>query len=219
MDKCIICGKEFIRIGHQKTCSPECRKKWQTKYMQKWWDKHYGNRTIACVICGKEFESRYGRITCSTECQEKRSKQIDSSWYTKNYHLKIKTCVICGKKFSGRGRSKVCSDECLEKYKKQKSKEEWEAYSQAKYGEIITRYLIDKLKKLNKKFVYKNEQYTIYKNNYSSDIYEIYWKSTSSKKMLKLSYVSDQQGGVKKIKSVTFWDDYEKDSILEELTY
>jgi len=228
--KCVICGKEFIRIGIQKTCSPECSKELERRYMKDWWDESYGDRTSICVVCGKKFESRYGKITCSEECQEKRAKQINQEWYKENYKPKIKKCVICGKEFSGGGRSKVCSDECLDKYNKLYNVEVWKTYSKNKYGKVITRYLINKLKELKGEFTYKGEKYFMVKHgNYGTldsnlTFNWIYWKSRDSNKMLKMEYVMNKVednhcSGIKEIKSITFWDDYDHDIVLEELRY
>ena len=114
--KCVICGKEFIRVGVQKTCSPECSEELKRRYMKEWYDNSVGNRTAICVVCGKEFEQRNGTNTCSEECRIKRAKQIDQEWYKKTYKSKIKKCTICGKEFSGRGRSKTCSKNCRKEY-------------------------------------------------------------------------------------------------------
>lgn len=228
--KCVICGKEFIRVGVQKTCSPECSEEWKRRYMRKWYEENVGDRTAICVVCGKEFEQRNGTNTCSEECRIKRAKQIDQEWYEKTYEPKIKVCAICGKEFSGRGRSKVCSDECLDKYNKQYSKGVWKMYSENKYGEVITRYLINKLKELKNEFTYKGEKYVI--DDYGSpgmwggDHAEnwIYWKSQDSGKMLKMEYVmykvdDNHYTGIKEIKSITFWEDYDEGIVLEELNY
>jgi len=80
MDKCVICGKEFIPMFGRKTCSKECSQELKKLYNKKHYDSVVGDRTKKCVVCGKEFESRYGRITCSEECQKLREKEMDNKW-------------------------------------------------------------------------------------------------------------------------------------------
>ena len=216
-------------MGVQKTCSPECSEEMTKRYMKDWYDESYGDRASICVVCGKEFEQRYGRITCCDECQEEREKFIDQEWYKKTYKPRVKQCDICGKEFSGRGRSKVCSDKCLKEYNKQQRKVEWEMYSKNKYGEVITRCLINKLKELKPEFTYKGEKYhVIKKGNYGTldgdTLFNwIYWKSMNSDKALRMEYVSEvgdnHYSRIKEVKSVTFWDDYGEGIVLEELNY
>ena len=205
MNKCVICGKEFLRVGVQKTCSPECSEEMTKRYMKDWHDRQYGNRIRECLVCGKKFESRYGRMLCSDECREEREKIRDQNWHKRNYEPKIKACAICGKEFSGRGRSKTCSNECKAVYKKQQSKKEWKMYSKNKYGKIITRYLINKLRKLEDEFTYKGEKYVVE----GSGEYWKRWKSQNKKLEIEL----ETDG---KVKSVTFWKD---GTIVEKLEY
>lgn len=205
MDRCVICGKEYIRMGIQKTCSLECSKELERQYMKEWYDKQFGDRAFTCVVCGKKFEQRYGRITCSEECRKKQEQIRDQRWYRKTYKPKVRICVICGKEFTGWGKAKTCSEECRVAYRKQRRKKEWENYSKNKYGKIITRYLINKLRKLEDEFTYKGEKYVVE----GSGEYWKRWKSQNKKLEIEL----ETDG---KVKSVTFWKD---GTIVEKLEY
>lgn len=125
MNKCVICGKNFIPVtGGQKTCSIECRKEYQKIYARNWRDNLIGNRIKKCVVCDKEFESRYGRITCSKECSEERKRQVNREWQKRTYKPKTRICLICGKEFSGRSPyAKTCSPECSKELKRRYNSE------------------------------------------------------------------------------------------------
>ncbi len=210
MDRCVICGKEFLRVGVQKTCSPECSEEMTKRYMKDWHDRQYGNRIRECLVCGKKFESRYGRMLCSDECREEWEKIRDHNWHKKTYKPKIRICVICGKEFTGWGKAKTCSEECRIAYRKQRRKKEWENYSKSRYGEVITRYLINKLKELKDEFTYKGEKYIVEDSTESRKS----WVSQDSDKKLEIGFES--VNGRIKVTSVTFWED---GTVIEKLEY
>lgn len=85
VDKCELCGKEYIVIaGRQKYCSEKCQHE-------------------AGLLLQKEYKSAYNKETEQTKKKlEKNSK-------------KQKICEYCGKKFRSKVASNTCSDYCRHK--------------------------------------------------------------------------------------------------------
>ena len=78
--KCIICGKEFVRVGQAKVCSDECCKIKDKRYLEEKnrqraeeTRKRLGTRK--CVVCGKVFAPKcYNRIACGPVCAKEQDR-------------------------------------------------------------------------------------------------------------------------------------------------
>lgn len=116
---CIICGREFIgKQPHQKTCSRECRKKWDIIRWREW---HRENRsrepkqeiTKNCAVCKKEFKTKNdARIYCSQNCRRKaESIRRALNRVQKREVINKKVCKKCGKELVTKG--KYCP-ECVQ---------------------------------------------------------------------------------------------------------
>lgn len=96
IDKCTVCGKEYVvKSSNQRYCE-ECSKPAVAKVRQyqslKWYkdnservnekrkDRCSGAKN--CIICGKEFASRTKANTCSHECWKINKNNI----WRENYH-------------------------------------------------------------------------------------------------------------------------------------
>jgi hypothetical protein len=105
---CIICSKEFICSGCQKTCSLECRKKKDYNYTLARRGGHVlGNTIIICKYCKKPFiKTNKHRVYCSDQCfllgiksnnrdreQSEASKQSRKKYYQKNKERIIREAV------------------------------------------------------------------------------------------------------------------------------
>lgn len=104
MDKCAVCGKEYVvKSGLQKYC-PECaheavrsidRKQsieWQQKNTtpeQRKAQRKAATAEIECVICGKMFTPSSSAITCSKECSKRLAQRNHASFEAKNHERRL----------------------------------------------------------------------------------------------------------------------------------
>lgn len=100
IDRCEVCGKEYVvASGHQKYC-PECApeaiaekirarsREWNASnvdYIKRREDRQRATAYIKCVICGREFQPNSGApITCSPECSALHHKKLVADFDAKN---------------------------------------------------------------------------------------------------------------------------------------
>ena len=95
IDKCIICGKEYVvNSARQKYC-PKCAKSAiadvDRRQAREWYKKNSDSKKRCqlrhdsaakkiCPICGKEFIPHDASKTCSKECKELYQKQMYREW-------------------------------------------------------------------------------------------------------------------------------------------
>lgn len=95
MDKCVICGGEYIVSGglqrYCPSCAPEAvreidraqARQWQADNMtpqERKDTRKAATASIPCVICGKLFAPTAAAKTCSPECRAILSKRNTAQW-------------------------------------------------------------------------------------------------------------------------------------------
>lgn len=104
VDKCAVCGKEYVvKSGLQKYC-PECAREavrsidrkqsieWQQKNTtpeQRKTQRKAATAEIKCVICGKMFVPTFTSLTCSKECSKRLAQRNHASFEAKNHERRL----------------------------------------------------------------------------------------------------------------------------------
>lgn len=91
--ECKLCGKEYVKVGKNVFCSPECKREYRRIHAKDYNDKRVQTRyyeTRICEICGEKFKKRIDstNYTCSRRCY--MEKYNSSPYETK----KIRTSHI-----------------------------------------------------------------------------------------------------------------------------
>lgn len=82
--KCEICGEEFeVGRGSPKTCSEDCRAKYQQQYWENYYLVHKDVVMRECVVCKKTFERKGNLQVCSENCRTVRDEQKAKDFYEK----------------------------------------------------------------------------------------------------------------------------------------
>ena len=138
--KCAVCRNRHEKARGRKTCSDECRRKYNRKRAKKRKQavKIEASRTVDCDICGVPFvkQSALHRY-CTDPCQRiAKRMRLDARNELQNAaRAKAKPvpkCQICGAVVTAKGRHKFCSDQCYKENHRQRCLSKKEAAEQDK---------------------------------------------------------------------------------------
>jgi predicted nucleic acid-binding Zn ribbon protein len=133
--ECIVCGKEFIKVGNKKTCSPECSKKRKTMITAISHGYSYKYKKFRCAICGKEYLAiRKNSKTCSTVC---------GALYQKSNRKKLYECTQeeIDNALKNREKSNIAARNCKRRSRGEIDLDENEKYN--RHEKASTKVLVD----------------------------------------------------------------------------